>query len=184
LPSASKTSDAALMLIRRERPDDAPEVRALHLAAFARPDLSGTEAPEARLVDGLRDDGDVVPELSLVAEVDGRVVGHVVCSQANIDGRPSLGLGPIGVQPDRQRSGVGTALMHAVIAAADALNAPMIVLLGDPTFYHRFGFEPAADHGITPPQHWGREYFMVRRLSAWSPQERGTFHYAPAFAQV
>jgi putative acetyltransferase len=172
------------VLIRRERPDDATLVDAVHRAAFDVPELARTAAPEARLVAELRNDGSVVPELSLVAEIDGDIIGHVVCSRATIDGRPSLGLGPIGVRPDRQRNGVGSALMHAVIAAADALDAPTIVLVGDPRFYRRFGFEPAADHGITPPQAWAREYFMVRRLTAWSPAEQGVFEYAPAFTRM
>ena len=172
------------MLIRRERPDDAPAVRAVHQAAFERSEFDGTGAPEARLVDELRADGDSIAALTLVAEHDRRVIGHVVCSRAFIDARPSLGLGPIGVRPDAQRSGVGTALMHAVIAAADALNEPTIVLVGHPWFYPRFGFEPAVDVGITPPHDWSREHFMVRRLSAWSPQDRGTFHYAPAFERM
>ena len=132
----------------------------------------------------LRDDGDVVRALSLVAEHDGEVVGHVVCSRARIGERPSLGLGPIGIRPDRQRTGIGTALMHAVIGGAEALDEPTIVLLGHPDFYPRFGFEPAVDHGITPPADWSRQHFMVRRLTAWSPAERGPFHYAAAFSRV
>ena len=172
------------MLIRRERPDDGPAVRAVHQAAFDRPELAGATAPEVQLVDELRSAGDSVAALALVAEHDGRVVGHVVCSRADIDGRPSLGLGPLGVRPDAQRGGVGSALMHAVIAAADALDEPTIVLLGHPEFYPRFGFEPAVDVGITPPHDWSREHFMVRRLTAWTSQERGAFHYAPAFERV
>jgi putative acetyltransferase len=172
------------MLIRRERAVDSAAIRQVHLAAFDRPELAGAEAPEARLVDALREDGDAVPALSLVAEHDGEVVGHVVCSRARIGDRPSLGLGPIGIRPDRQRAGIGTALMHAVIGGADALDEPTIVLLGDPAFYPRFGFEPAVDHGITPPEDWSREHFMVRRLTAWSRAERGPFHYAAAFSRV
>ena len=89
------------MLIRRERPDDGPAVRAVHQAAFDRPELAGATTPEAQLVDELRSAGDSVAALALVAEHDGRVVGHVVCSRAGIDGRPSLGLGPLGSDPTR-----------------------------------------------------------------------------------
>ena len=74
--------------------------------------------------------------------------------------------------------------MHATIAAADALGAPAIVLLGHPDYYPRFGFEPAVDHGITPPGPWGPEFFLVRRLSAWTGAERGEFRYAPAFDRL
>lgn len=166
------------MLIRRERPGDAAAIRTIHLAAFARP---GVDPPEAALVDRLRDAGDVVRALSLVAEYDVDLIGHVVCSRATVRGRPCLALGPIGVLPAHQRDGVGSALMHAVIAAADALGEQAIVLLGHPTYYPRFGFEPAVDHGIEPPQEWRREVFMVRRLDAWDGTLRGTFRYAPAF---
>ena len=172
------------MLIRRELTVDFAAIHQVHLAAFDRPALGGAAAPEAGLVDALREDGDAVPALSLVAEHDGEVIGHVVCSRARIGTRPSLGLGPIGVRPDRQRAGIGSALMHAVIGAADALDEPTIVLLGHPAYYPRFGFEPAVDHGIAPPQDWSREHFLVRRLSTWSPEDRGTFHYAPAFSRV
>ena len=163
-------------------------VRALHRAAFAHgPTADGRPASdgsaEARLVDELRADGDLVPELTLVAEVEGAVVGHVAMSRATLDGRPGevVGLGPLGVLPDSQGRGVGSALMHATLRAADALGLRGVVLLGHATYYPRFGFEPAVDHGVTPPQDWGREYFMLRRLRSWSDGPGGAFRYAPAF---
>jgi predicted N-acetyltransferase YhbS len=112
------------VFLRRELPGDQDGVFALHAAAFARP---GEAIPqEAVLVQALRAAGDIVPQLSIVAEQDGEIVGHVVCSRAIVDGQRSLGLGPLGVHPDRQRRGVGQALMHAVLAAADALGAPAV----------------------------------------------------------
>ena len=179
------------MLIRREGPDDGRAIHALHSAAFAKP-VPGSEtrepgAVEARLVDELRRDGDLVPQCCLVAEAAGdpTIVGHVAISRATIDGAPGvLALGPLGVAPQHQRRGVGSALMHATIAAADALGAPAIVLLGHPDYYPRFGFEPAVRHGITPPGPWGPEFFMVRRLSAWDGSHRGAFRYAPAFERL
>jgi putative acetyltransferase len=177
------------MLIRRELPADADAIRAVHLAAFAKP--AKPQAParegvvEARLVDELRADGDLVPGCCLVAEVDGMVAGHVAMSRGFVDGEPVLvGLGPIGVLPDVQRAGVGSALMHATLAAADALGEPAVVLLGHPTYYPRFGFGPAVDHGITPPQDWGPQFFMLRRLHAWGDGLRGAFRYAPAFERL
>ena len=167
------------MLIRREGPADANAIRALHRAAFA-----PSEHDHGRLVDELRDDGAAVAELSLVAERDGEIVGHVVCSYGTVDGRRCLGLGPIGVLPEHQRVGVGAALLHAVIAAADALGEPAIVLLGHATYYPPFGFEPAADHGILPPEDWGRDVFLVRRLGAWDGRLRGTFRFASAFDRI
>jgi putative acetyltransferase len=71
--------------------------------------------------------------------------------------------------------------MHAVIAAADALEHPAIVLLGDPAFYRRFGFEPASDHGVLPPVPEWEPHFQLRRLAAWTPSLAGTFAYAAPF---
>jgi putative acetyltransferase len=173
------------VILRRELPADRDAVREVHLQAFARQGVD--VAPEAALVDDLRDDGDVVPGLSIVAEADGGsgggVVGHVVCSRARIGERPSLGLGPLGVLPEHQRRGVGTALMHAVLAAADALGAAEVVLLGSPAYYARFGFALAATLGITPPEPGWTSHFQVRRLTAWDGAS-GPFRYAPAFERL
>lgn len=140
--------------------------------------------PEAKLVDALRDDGDVIPALSLVALINEEVVGHVVCSRASIDGCPSVGLGPLGVLPAYQRRGVGQALMHGVLAAADALEEPAVLLLGDPGYYRRFGFVLAQPLGLLPTEPSWAEHFQVRPLSAWDGSLRGTFHYAPAFDRL
>lgn len=167
------------MILRREVPDDHAAIFAVHTAAFAVPD--GGDVPEAKLVDSLRDDGAVIPALSLVALIDDEVVGHVVCSRASIDGRPSVGLGPLGVLLAHQRRGVGQALMHGVLAAADALEEQAVVLLGEPDYYRRFGFLLAAPLGILPTDPSWTEHFQVRPLSAWDGSLRGTFHYASAF---
>jgi putative acetyltransferase len=170
------------VILRRERTGDRAAVRAVPAAAFARPD--GAVPPEVRLVEQLRADGDVVPGLALVAELDGQVAGHVVCSRATIGGRPVLGLGPLGVLPGRQRAGVGSALVHGVLAAADALAEPCVVLLGSPDYYRRFGFLPAAPLGVRPPEPaWGAP-FQLRRLSAWDDGLAGAFRYAPAFDRL
>jgi len=171
-----------VVILRREVPEDQPAIFALHMAAFAHGE--GKDVPEAGLVDGLRNDGDAIAALSLVATLDLEVVGHVLCSRASVDGRPLLGLGPLGVLPEYQRRGVGQALMHGVLAAADALNEPAVVLLGDPAYYRRFGFLLAEPLGLLPPDpHWV-PHFQVRRLSAWDASLRGTFRYAPAFERL
>jgi putative acetyltransferase len=178
------------MLIRQERRDDVDAIRAVHRAAFAKPasrDQQRVDRPvEAHLVDALRAEGDLLAPLCLVAERDGAVVGHVAVSRGLLDDEPValVGLGPLGVRPDAQGQGVGSALMHATLAAADALGERGVVLLGHPDYYPRFGFEPAVDHGILPPQPWGRQYFMLRRLTAWGTGLRGTFRYASAFEQL
>ena len=118
------------MLIRREHPDDVDAIRTVTTSAFD--GMQYSSGSEARLVDALRSDRGWIPALSLVAEVDGAVVGHVVCTRATISGRPALGLGPLSVDPAVQRRGVGSALMHAVLGAAYALVEPVVVLFGYP----------------------------------------------------
>lgn len=170
------------MIIRRETTADIPTIRAVHAAAFGR-DAGGVTA-EVTLIDELREGGDAVARLSLVAEEDGQVVGHVMCSRGHIDGRPAIGLGPLGVAPGHQRRGIGQALMHAALAAADALDEPCVALLGHVSYYPRFGFGPAESSGVLPPDPaWG-EHFQLRRLTAWTDALRGTFRYAPAFDRL
>lgn len=165
------------MIVRRERPEDAVAIRAVHTSAFT----SGA-AVEAPLVDRLRDDGDLIAAVSLVAiDRDDAIIAHVACSRATVAGRPTLGLGPLGVRRAFQRRGAGQALMHAVIGAADALDEPAVFLLGDPVFYGRFGFVPAASVRVIAPDPGWSEHFQARRLGAWEPALRGTFAYAPAF---
>lgn len=168
-----------MTVIRREVEGDAPLIHALHDAAFATaPYASGTEAA---IVDALRDGEDWVPQLSLVAEIDGKPVGHVVCSYGRLGDERILGLGPIGVDPALHGKGIGSALMHAAIAAADARDEPMIVLLGDPDYYRRFGFEPASRHGIEPQEPDWAPAFQVRRLATWREDLRGRYVYSPGF---
>ncbi|MGH3945586.1 MAG: GNAT family N-acetyltransferase [Pseudonocardiaceae bacterium] len=168
------------MLLRRELPVDQSAVRAVHSAAFG----GGAVVAEARLVDDLRADGDVIAALSIVAVLDGDVVGHVICSRASIGDQPSIGLGPLGVIPAYQRRGVGQALMHAVLAAADSLDEPAVASLGEPAYYSRFGFVAGATLGVLPPvPEWG-QYFQVRPLSAWDDSLQGIFRYAQAFDRL
>ncbi|WP_275415184.1 GNAT family N-acetyltransferase [Planotetraspora silvatica] len=173
------------MLIRCETAADVAPIHAVHAAAFAPTADPGSPVVEADLVDALRACDAWLPALSFVAAGrDGDVVGHVVCSRAHVDGTPVLGLGPLGVHPSVQRQGVGHALMHAVLGAADALGEPLVVLLGHADYYPRFGFGPAKDYGIVPPvAEWG-PHFQVRPLTAYHPSIRGAFVYAGPFNEL
>ena len=165
------------MLIRRERPVDHAAVDAVHEAAFGR-------RAEADLLSALRRGPWWVPELSLVAEGatgsgGGGITGHVVTTRGTLGAEPALGLGPIGVAPAAQGRGIGTALVHAVLAAAEARGETLVAVLGDPAFYRRFGFRPSTELGITAPDPaWGTS-FQARRLAG---RERvGPFRYAAPF---
>lgn len=174
------------MIVRRERPADHAAVRRLHAAAFrpagARPDA---EVVEARLTDELREDAGFLPHLSLVAVGEaGAVVGHVIGTRGWLEplGVPVLGLGPLGVLPGAQGRGVGTVLVHAVIAVAEAAGERLVALLGAPAYYRHFGFLPGAEVGVASPDPaWG-EHFQAR----WLTDERvtGTFRYAEPFRRL
>ncbi len=178
-----------MVLVRRELPDDIDVIRYVTAAAFrgaihsAPPVEAGGEPGEATLVSCLRADGGWVPELSMVAVEDGVVVGHVVCTRAHVNDRPALGLGPVSVLPARQRSGIGSALMHAVLGAADALDESLVGLVGDPAYYRRFGFVPAESVRVSAPDaSWG-DYFQVRTLTQYDGQT-GHFRYAAPFGRL
>ena len=176
------------MLLRRELPDDRAAVRRVVARAFAHDPRTGRpvdgEPVEVRLLDRLRAGDDWLPALSWVAVEGEDVVGHAVCSRATVAGTPVVGLGPVGVEPERQRTGIGSALVHALLGAADALDVPLIGLLGDPGYYGRFGFRASIGLGVDPPDPaWGAS-FQVRALSAHDPALRGSFAYAQAFRDV
>jgi putative acetyltransferase len=173
------------VLIRRETPCDVAAIRAVTATAFGRPDQPDEIPPEARLVDDLRAGPAWLPALSLIAtDRSGTVIGHVLATRGHVGAAPALGLAPLGVRPDHQRHGVGSALMHAVLAAADALDEPLVALLGDPAYYQRFGFLPSTDYGITPAVAQWRPHFQVRPLTAYLPAVRGTFTYPEPFDRL
>jgi putative acetyltransferase len=178
------------VIVRPERTGDASDrdaIGAVHAAAFRRSDAPGVPI-EVPLVAALRAGEEWLPRLSLVALVDGAIVGHVVCSRGWVttpDGdRPALGLGPLGVRPEHQGAGIGAALVHTVLGAADALDESLVALLGEPGYYRRFGFEPATAHGIEAPDPGWGDYFQVRLLAAHRPGDTGPFRYAAPFGDL
>ncbi|WP_067896328.1 GNAT family N-acetyltransferase [Nocardia vaccinii] len=168
------------MLIRRERTGDIPAIDAVHRAAFARSEAD-TDPAEVDLVHRLRTDSGWMPTLSLVAEAGNRVVGHVCLTRAGVGPYPVLALGPIGVLPEHQRNGVGSALMHAALGAADALDEPLVGLLGSLEYYPRFGFQPGSCLGIVPDEPSWTSHFQVRLLTAYESGMTGEFRYPEPF---
>src|SRR5699024_3730595 len=106
------------------------------------------------------------------------------CSRATIGETPSVGLGRIAVLPGHQQQGIGAARMMSVVASAERLAEPAIVLLGDPDYYGFFGFVPAVRRGIGSPGPWEEQYFQALTLRAWRPELAGGFRYAPAFERL
>lgn len=177
------------VIVRRETPGDVEAVRAVTAAAFTgvehgTPPLEpGGDPGEATLVTWLRADGGWIAQLSLVTEHEGAVVGHVVGTRARVGDTPVVGVGPVSVLPRRQGAGVGSALMHAVIAAADAWAEPLIGLLGRPEHHRRFGSTPAVPTGVVSPDPaWG-DSSQVRTRSTYRGQV-GRFRYAEPFSRL
>ncbi|MCH4564585.1 N-acetyltransferase [Halomonas sp. EGI 63088] len=162
-------------VIRLETPHDAETIEAVTVAAFREaPHSSHTEQ---HIVRALREAGAL--SVSLVAECDGEVVGHVAASPVTLsDGSPGwFGLGPVSVLPAWQGRGIGSALVAACLARLRERGARGCVLLGDPGYYQRFGFRslPGLILPGVPP-----EYFMALCWTDERPQARVAFH--PAFA--
>jgi putative acetyltransferase len=171
------------VLIRREATRDIGAVHAITAAAFTRTGQAPDETPaEARLVDELRTSHAWLSALSLVAVTSAdEVIGHVLCTRGHVGQDPMLALGPLTVRPDSQRRGVGTALMHAILGAADALDEPLVALLGSPAYYGRFGFQLSTRYHITPPKPEWQPHFQVRILSSYQSSIRGVFTYPEPF---
>ena len=149
---------------------------------FRPPQDTGSVPPEVGLFEALWEAADVIPELSFTALTDGEVVGHVTATRATVATELVVAVGPIGVLPDQQGAGIGSALMEALLVAADVANVPLVGLLGAPEYYSRFGFRPAREFGVLSPEpEWG-DAFQARPLTAYSKAVTGPFQYAPAFS--
>lgn len=161
------------MIIRPERSDDAASIGEVVTAAFG-------QRQEADLVQRLREDGDMI--LSLVAEDDGAIVGHVAFSRLWVTHHgvrtPGISLAPVAVLPARQRGGVGRALIGAGHLRLKAAGEAIVFVLGDPAYYKRFGFSHETAEDFTCV--YQGEYLQALRLSADAPTE-GEVIYAPAF---
>ena len=171
--------DAEALTVRPEQPSDFEAVQKTVQLAFGR-------LNEAELVERLRESDYYVPELALVAEREGDIVGHVMLTYVELRGEDCslavLGLAPLAVRPDAQHQGVGAALVEAGLAGAEARHEPLVVVLGHPRYYTRFGFEPARPHGIEPPPPGvPDEVWLVRLLAGYDGRQRGQVVYPAAF---
>jgi len=167
--------------IRLEAPGDEPGVRAVELSAFTGPE-------EAAIVDRIRSEAPDGWHSLVAVDEGGRIVGHLLLSPCPVEdaaGRPVaqvLAIGPVAVQPESQLRGVGSALMTAALGLAVARAVPALVLLGQPSYYPQFGFEPARGVGLEPPvAAWPDAAWMARRLPAWTDVMKGTVRYPEAF---
>jgi putative acetyltransferase len=171
------------VFIRRHDESDHDAVRQIYAEAFRRADDPDAIPYEVGVFEGLWRDRDVVDALSFVALGDtASPVGHVTTSTASVGAHEVVAVGPIGVLPEHQGRGIGSGLMHAMLGAADALDVPMVILLGSPQYYSRFGFRPAAALGIVPAEPGWADAFQARLLTTYTPSLTGLFAFARAFS--
>ena len=170
----------AMLTIRPERPEDIPVVWQVNAAAFGR-------SAEADLVDTLRGRG--VVTLSLVAIEEAPIVGHILFTPVTIERKEethtAVALGPLAVLPAHQNRKIGSQLVTAGLAACRSAGHGVVIVLGHPGYYPRFGFVPAFRHGIRWEQDIPDEVFMVVELLPGALSGvRGVVRYQPEFAAL
>lgn len=167
------------MRIRIEKKSDLRFIREVNEAAFETP-------AEANLVDALREQAQ--PVISLLAEDGGEIVGHILFSPVMLAGHPELdimGLAPMAVSPERQRQGIGSALVRAGLDECRNLGSGAVVVLGHSEYYPRFGFKPASTFGIACEYDVPAEVFMAMELRpGYLEGASGTIEYHAAFKLV
>ncbi|RIV36375.1 GNAT family N-acetyltransferase [Micromonospora radicis] len=176
--------------LRPEDPADTGAIRRVLAAAFARPDV--TTPPEVRLVDELRGSDAWLPELAMVAEYGGEIAGYALLSRVTVGSdagsAPALALGPVAVAPHRQRIGLGVSTVQAALEAATELGERLVVVLGDPAYYRRFGFSRADRMGLTSPwsglgEPW-QALVLPPSTSGEPPVPRGEVFFPPPWSKV
>ena len=168
-----------MIIIRREMPEDDEAVRRVNTLAFEQDD-------EARLVDALRG---AAPHISLVALLDGQIVGHIFFSPVEVEGADesftAMGLAPMAVVPEYQNQGIGSELVRRGLEACAELGHDVVFVLGHPRYYPRFGFSTAPEKGLRSEYDVSDEVFMVAELRPGALRGRtGTVKYRPEFASV
>ncbi|MFE7773614.1 GNAT family N-acetyltransferase [Streptomyces sp. NPDC057445] len=161
---------------RPETAADIPAVRAVNEAAFPARD-------EADLVDALRQDTSAwLPGLSYVAQApDGSVAAYALLTRCRVGDAPALALAPCATAPEHQRQGAGSAVIRAVLDAARARGERLVLVLGHPEYYPRFGFEPASRLGIAPAFEVPEAAMMALLLDGSTASPQGTITYPGAF---
>ena len=165
-----------MLSIRPEQPADVAAIYAVQAAAFP-------SEGEARLVDALRAAGRL--SVSHVAVEDGKVVGHAAFSPVTVaEATTGVGLGPVAVLPVRQRRGIGERLIRESLHACQRAGFSFVVVLGEPSYYERFGFQPASAWGLVDEYGGGGAFQALELEPDAIPRGAGLVRYAPEFAAV
>ena len=167
------------MRIRKEEPKDYETVYSVVKAAFDSAERS--DGTEQDLVDALRRGEAFIPELSLVAEMDGKIVGHILFTKAKVGDDTVLALATLSVLPAYQRRGIGLSLIREGHRIANALGYGYSVVLGSEKYYPKAGYLPADQFGIEPPFAVPNENFMAFKIGGEASAAHGIMRYAAEF---
>ena len=167
------------MLIRQEKYKDYKKVYELVAEAFATAEHA--DGSEQDLVVALRKGNAFIPELSLVAEIDGEVVGHILFTKAKVGNDEVIVLAPLSVKPQYQKQGIGTALIIEGHKIAKKLGYKYSLVLGSSTYYSRTGYVPAERFGVIVPKGILTENFMATKLQEDAKAISGEVIYAKEF---
>lgn len=167
------------MVIRREEAKDEWAIYSLVKRAFET--AARADGNEQDLVNALRKGEAYIPALSLVAETDGKIVGHIMFTKAAVGDAAVLALAPLSVLPEYQKRGIGTALIREGHQIARELGYGYSIVLGSETYYPRMGYLPADTFGIKAPFDVPRENFMACRLTGDAPPVHGAVRYGKEF---
>lgn len=168
------------LTIRQETPSDYAAIRQVVETAFLH--AEHTDHDEQDLVERLRLTEAYIPELALVAALDGRIVGHILFTKIRVGERVALCLAPVSVVPDCQGKGVGAALIREGHRIAAHMGYTHSVLVGHETYYPRFGYVPAGSMGLKCPFPVPDACFMVHFLNGIPQRLEGTVVFSPAFS--
>lgn len=167
------------MLIRQENNKDFDQVYSVVKKAFQTAEHS--DGNEQDLVVALRKSDAFIPELSLVAEMDGKIIGHIMFTKIEIGNHTALTLAPLAVLPEYQKQGVGAALIKEGHRIAKELGYQYSVVLGSERYYPRYGYIPAKQLGIKAPFEVASENFMAIKLQENAEPINGIVKYAKEF---
>ncbi len=166
--------------IRQEREADFDSVYQVVKAAFEKMELA--DGDEQDLVNRLRKSTAFIPELSLVAEYEGQIIGHILFTRMKVGNHPALTLAPVAVLPEFQKQGIGAMLIEEGHRIARELGHSVVILIGHPDYYPRFGYKPAGQYNIKAPFEVPADAFMVLELREGALQGvSGMIEFAPEF---
>ncbi len=167
------------MLIRKERPQDYKTVYSVVKEAFESAEHS--DGNEQDLVTALRKGDAFIPDLSLVAEINGKIVGHIMFTRARVGGNTVLALAPLSVIPEYQRKGIGISLIKEGHKIARESGYEYSVVLGSQSYYTKAGYLPADKFGIKPSFDVPNENFMACKIKEDASGIHGIIQYAKEF---